>query len=102
LTLIASWGVLLAVATAQMGDFLTYLRMVALHGPAAEANPLVGHAALVLGVPGLMIAKLALIVVVATTFSILVRSHSRLAVTIATSGTVAGLLGAATNVLVAG
>ena len=96
--LVATSGVLLAVATAQISDLLTYLQMVAVHGPSAEANPLIGRTALAFGVPGLAVAKLALIVLVVTTFTILGYSHRRLAATVATIGTFAGLVGAATNV----
>jgi hypothetical protein len=45
------------------------------------------------------VVKLALIVLIVTTFTILGRSHRRLAVMVATFGTFAGLIGAATNVI---
>jgi len=90
-------GVLLAVAIAQLGDTVTFLRMIAVQGWSAEANPLVHETAELAGLPGLLIAKVALVVVVTATFAILARSNRRLAAAVAGVGTVAGIIGAVSN-----
>jgi hypothetical protein len=92
-------GVLLAVAVAQLGDIVTFARMIAVHGWAAEANPLVHETAALAGFPGLVIVKTAVVVLVASTFAILARSNARLAAVVAAVGVVAGILGATSNVL---
>lgn len=92
-------GVLLAVAVAQLGDIVTFVRMIAVHGWAAEANPLVHETAALAGFPGLVFVKIAVVVLVASTFAILARSNARLAAVVAGVGVVAGILGATSNVL---
>ena len=92
-------GVLLAVAVAQLGDVVTFVRMIATHGWAAESNPLVHETAALAGFPGLVVVKVAVVVLVASTFAILARSHRRLAATVAGVGVMAGILGATSNVL---
>lgn len=92
-------GVLLAVAVAQFGDVITFVRMVTAQGWAAESNPLVHQTAALAGFPGLVVVKVAVVVLVASTFAILARSNRRLAATVAAVGVVAGLLGATSNVL---
>jgi hypothetical protein len=92
-------GVLVAVAVAQLGDVVTFVRMISVHGMAAEANPFVHETAQLGGFPGLVLLKVVLVVLVASTFAVLARSHGRLAATVAGLGVVAGILGAASNVL---
>jgi hypothetical protein len=92
-------GVLLAVAIAQIGDVLTFVRMISIHGWAAETNPLVHETAALAGFAGLVAVKVAVVVLVASTFAVLARSNRRLAAAVAGIGTVAGIIGAASNVL---
>jgi hypothetical protein len=92
-------GVLLAVTIAQLGDLVTFLQMIMVHGWAAEANPIVHETAAAAGLPGLIVAKLAAGLLVVSTFAILARSHRRLAAAVAGVGTLAGILGAYSNVL---
>jgi hypothetical protein len=99
LAAVAAVGVLLAVAVAQAGDLLTFLRMVSVAGIAAELNPLVALGATTLGYLPLIAAKAALVVLVGAVFTIVARSHRRVAATVATTGMMAGLLGAYSNVL---
>ncbi len=98
---IALAGVFIAVGSAQLSDFLTFVRLVALDGRVAEANPLVDRVGLVFGLPGLIAAKVLVVAIVVSTFAILSRRDGRLAALVATVGTLAGLLGAASNVLAA-
>jgi hypothetical protein len=96
---VAAIGVLVAVTVAQASDVLTFIRMVSLAGVAAELNPLVAMGADTLGFIPLIAAKAALVVLVVAVFAIVARSHRRVAATVATLGTAAGLLGAFSNVL---
>src|SRR4051794_41587877 len=77
--MIAILGVFLAVATAQTSDLVTFLAMMSVHGPAAEANPLVGQAYIAFGVPAVVLFKVALIAFVVATFAIVARRYKRLA-----------------------
>lgn len=99
LAAIAAAGVLIAVAAAQASDLVTFIRMVSVAGIAAELNPIVALGASSLGLVPLVLAKAALVVLVAASFAIVARSHRRVAATVATFGMVAGLLGAYSNVL---
>ncbi len=55
---------LATLALAQAVDLATFSVMVARHGAAAEANPLVSDLFVTLGLPAVVVAKLALIVLV--------------------------------------
>jgi hypothetical protein len=92
-------GVLLAVAVAQIGDVVTFVRMIAVQGWAAETNPLVHETAALAGFAGLVVVKVAVVVLVASTFAVLARSHRRLAATVAAVGVAGGILGATSNVM---
>lgn len=87
-----------AIAAAQMADLGTFLRMIAVGGLAAEANPLVAHIGRTLGLETLLFLKLGLIPFVALIVAALVRVRIRLAATVLTVATVAGVVGAASNV----
>lgn len=88
-----------AVAAAQLADLTTFLSMVAVVGIGAEANPLVSHAAQELGLTAVVIAKVGLITFVVMAFAIIAPVSRRLAASVLTLGTVAGLIGATSNVL---
>ncbi len=98
----------LAVVTAtaaQMLDLGTFVRMVAMHGPVAEANPLVAQILTQLGVPFVAVMKLAGLSLVVAVIAVLARSdrpssHTRLAGVVAAFAIVAGLFGAWTNATV--
>ena len=96
MTLVA---VLIAVGAAQAGDLVTFVRMVALRGPGAEMNPIVGQAVLTFGVPVLVAVKIALVVFVVWTFAIVARRYYRVAFAVASLATLAGILGAWSNIL---
>jgi hypothetical protein len=97
--MIAIVGVFIAVATAQGSDLVTFLQMMVVHGPAAEANPIVGHAVATLGIPFVVVAKIGLILFVVATFAIVSRRYQRVAALVATLATVAGIIGAYSNIL---
>ncbi len=87
-----------AIAAAQIGDLGTFLRMIAVGGLAAEANPLVAHIGRTLGLETLLLLKLALIPFVALVVAALIRVRVRLAATVLTVATMAGVVGALSNV----
>jgi hypothetical protein len=95
-------GVLFAVAIAQAGDLVTFMRMIAVRGPGAEANPIVSHVLANLGLPALILMKVALVAMVAVTFVIVMKRHQWVAAFVATLATVVGLVGAASNILAIG
>ena len=87
-----------AIAAAQIGDLGTFLRMIAVGGLAAEANPLVAHIGRTLGLETLLLLKLGLIPFVALIVAALIRVRVRLAATVLTVATTAGVVGALSNV----
>ena len=95
-------GVLLAVGIAQAGDLVTFIQMIAVRGPGAEANPIVAHVLASLGLPALVLLKVGLVAMVAVTFAIVVKRHQWVAAFVATLATVVGLVGAASNILALG
>jgi hypothetical protein len=92
-------GVCVAVGAAQASDLVTFLRMMDVHGPAAELNPLVSRAFVEFGVPMVVAFKFGLIVLVVATFAIVARRYSRVAAAVATIATLVGLVGAYSNIL---
>ncbi len=87
-----------AIAAAQLGDIGTFLHMISIGGLGAEANPLVVHIASTHGFETLLLLKLALIPFVALIVAALMRVRVRLAATVLTFATVAGVAGACSNV----
>lgn len=96
---VASLAALLAVGTAQLADLTTFVRMIAIGGFAAEANPIVVTIGETFGFWALVVLKLALIPFVAVVFVALARIRARLAASVLTVATLTGLLGAFSNVL---
>ena len=101
-------AMVLAVITAtvaQMLDLGTFVRMVAIHGPLAEGNPLVAHLLDELGVPYLAVAKIAVLSLVIAIVTVLwgrdgQRRNPRLAASIIGFAIVAGVVGGMTNATV--
>jgi hypothetical protein len=90
---------LVAVGMPQLGDLLTFIRMVAHVGIVSEANPLVAQAHMHLGLPALLAVKVALVVFVVATVIIVARRHPAIALAVLTLGMVAGIVGTGSNVL---
>lgn len=99
---LAGVSVLLAVGIAQAGDLVTFIGMIALRGPGAEANPIVSHLLTNLGLPALVLLKVGLVAMVGLTFAVVVRQHQWVAAFVATLATVVGVVGAASNILALG
>lgn len=93
---------LVAVGIAQLGDLLTFARMLALRGPAAELNPIVATIAVDHGLLPLVALKLLLIVFIGACFAVVAGPRPRLAASVVTFATLAGLVGALSNVVSAG
>ena len=95
----------LAVITAtvaQMLDLGTFVRMIGIHGPDAEGNPLVAHLLAELGVPFVAVTKVAALSLVFAIVAVLwgrddERGHKRLAAGIVGCAIVAGVFGGLTN-----
>ena|SRR2546422_4214281 len=87
---------LIAVGVAQFADLITFTGMVSVRGPEAEANP-VARAALDMGMPAVISLKAILILLVVAIFVADSRRHPRAAAMLVTIATMAGLLGAASN-----
>ena len=91
---------LFAIAVGQSADLVTFVRMITAGGLGTEANPIVVHLASSLGIPILLLLKIALIPFLALIFVVLARMRSsRLAASVVTLATIAGLFGALSNVM---
>jgi hypothetical protein len=91
---------LIAIGIGQTADLVTFVHMITAGGLGTEANPIVIHLAGSLGLPALLLLKIALVPFLALIFVVLARLHSsRLAASVVTVATIAGLFGALTNVL---
>jgi hypothetical protein len=98
---------LITMAVAQFFDFGTFAFMVELHGPGAEANPVVSGLLGDLGLPAAALAKLALVVLVASVSLLLAKRadsgvHQRVAGVVIGVAILAGLIGGGTNALTIG
>jgi hypothetical protein len=95
---------LLTVTVAQILDLGTFVRMVAVRGAGAEANPLVSGLIDGLGIPFVAVAKVAMLSLVVAVLVVLAGTvdrpgHRRLVATVASIAVVAGLVGGWTNAL---
>ena len=87
-----------ALAVAHLFDYVSFLLMVKRHGLAAEANPVVISVAEELGLPGVTLAKLAVVAFAALATVVLARRRRGLARAVVVLGVVAGLIGGLSNV----
>jgi hypothetical protein len=92
----AELGIRLLILT-QLSDYMTFVIMVSRHGLGAEANPVVMMLAQDHGIFLLTAAKVAAVVLVATTFMVVGRSRPRLAAAVLLFGVISGGIGAFTN-----
>jgi hypothetical protein len=96
---------LITLTVAQLFDLGTFVRMIATHGAAAEANPLVRFVLIDDGLPTLAVAKLAVLsLVVAIVVVLAGRSegpgHARLAASVVAIAIATGILGGWSNAAV--
>lgn len=96
---------LAALLAAQLFDFGTFTLMIGKHGIAAEVNPIVAQGFAVFGMPVLVVAKIALVVLLASIVVLLTRDQpSRraipgLAAFITIMAVLGGMIGGISNVL---
>jgi hypothetical protein len=79
-------------------DYVSFLVMTGRHGLAAELNPIVVALADSYGLPGLTVAKIASVVLLASVVVVLTPHRRRWASAILTIGIVVGLVGGISNV----
>lgn len=89
-------GISLLVA-AHAADYLTFLVMIIRHGLDAEANPIVVRLAEDHGLLLLTLAKVSVVVLMASVVMVVVRTRPRLAATTLSVGIVVGGFGAVSN-----
>ncbi|HEY6056457.1 MAG TPA: hypothetical protein VIV06_00415, partial [Candidatus Limnocylindrales bacterium] len=94
---------LLAVVAAQWLDFATFVAMVRERGVGSEANPVVGAALAMGGMPLVTLGKFALMLLLVSTVVILggerrAARYPRLARTIVIASVLAGIVGGVSNV----
>jgi hypothetical protein len=94
--------VVVVVTLAQLLDLGTFIRMIGLHGVAAEANPVVAHLLVGEGLPFVAVAKIAALALVVASLVVLAGrgdrlGYPRLVALIAFVAIAAGLLGGWTN-----
>ena len=93
---------LITLTVAQLFDLGTFVRMITMHGAAAEANPLVRLVLLDDGLATLAVAKLAALSLVVAIVVVLAgrtegSGHARLAASVVAIAIVAGMLGGWSN-----
>jgi hypothetical protein len=89
---------LVLLAAAHTFDYVSFLIMTGKHGLVAELNPIVVALSEQFGLPGLTVAKLASVVLLASVFLVLRPHRRRWSSTILTIGIVVGLVGGVSNV----
>jgi hypothetical protein len=92
----------LVATLAQVLDLGTFVRMIQVHGPASEANPLVSGLLLNHGLPFVAVAKIVGLSLAVASIAVLAGragrpSYPRLAAVVAGAAIVAGLVGGWTN-----
>jgi uncharacterized protein (DUF4213/DUF364 family) len=93
-----------AATLAQLLDLATFARMVVVHGPAAEANPLVAALLVDHGLQFVAVTKIAVLSFVVGVIAVLAAregsgGHRRLALAVAAIAVLAGVFGGWTNVV---
>jgi hypothetical protein len=83
---------------AHLFDYVTFLMLMARHGLAAEANPIVVRIAETAGVPGLTLAKLATVGFAAFLVVLIKPQRRKLAYALLAFGVLAGVVGGVSNV----
>lgn len=94
----AAAGILLLIVAHAM-DYATFVLMVVRHGIDRELNPLVVSLVQDWGIELLTIAKVAAVLLVATTFMVLTRSRPLVARSVLAVGILVGGFGAFSNVI---
>jgi hypothetical protein len=89
---------LAVLALAHLFDYTSFLVLMARHGLAAEANPVVVALAQEVGLPGLTVAKVISVGFAALLVMVIASWRRSVAVAVLVFGTGAGLLGGLSNI----
>lgn len=89
---------LVVLAVAHLFDWASFLIMIARHGLAAEANPIVVTLVEEVGLPGVTLAKLATVIFAAGLAVLIAPSRRRMAMVLLSFGVAAGMVGGLSNV----
>jgi hypothetical protein len=93
-----AFGILMLIV-AHAADYATFVLMVAQNGIGSELNPIVTKIAEEHGLALLTVAKFATVLLVATTFLIIMRSRPKVAGSVLGIGILVGSLGAYSNII---
>jgi hypothetical protein len=93
---------LVTAAAAQLLDLATFVQMMDLVGPEAEANPLVALLFSTYGLPMVAVAKVALIGLITAIVLVLSRWPNRVTGVVLGTAIAAGLIGGVSNAIVLG
>lgn len=86
------------LALAHLFDYTSFLALMARHGIAAEANPLVVSLAVETGLPGVTLAKVLSVVFAALLVMVIASWRRSVAIVVLVFGVAAGLLGGISNI----
>ena len=89
---------LVVLSLAHIFDYTSFLALMARHGLAAEANPLVVVLAQETGLPGLTLAKIVSVAFAAILVSVIFSWRRSVAVAVLVFGVAAGLVGGFSNI----
>ena len=89
---------LVALGLAHLFDYASFLAMVARHGIAAEANPVVVSLTQEMGLPGLTVAKIVSVVFAASLVTVLASRRRNVAIVVLVFGVAVGVLGGISNI----
>jgi hypothetical protein len=89
---------LVILAAAHAFDYVSFLIMTSKHGMVAELNPIVVTLAQDYGLPGLTLAKMASVVLLASVFLVLRPHRRRWSSALLTIGIMVGVVGGISNV----
>jgi hypothetical protein len=96
---------IIAVSAAQLLDLATFTRMVTVHGPSVEANPIVAFLLTDLGLPFVAVTKVAALAVIVAVITVLAGRgaadrHPWVVGTVAACAVATGLIGGLSNAMV--
>ncbi len=89
---------LVVLSLAHIFDYTSFLALMARHGIAAEANPLVVALAQETGLPGLTIAKIVSVAFATILVSVLFSSRRGVAIVVLIFGVAVGIVGGLSNI----
>ena len=89
---------LVVLALAHAFDYASFLALIARHGLAAEANPVVVSLTQEMGLPGLTLAKVVSVVFAASLVTVLASRRRNVAILVLVFGIAVGVIGGLSNI----